>query len=156
MSKSLQNICTVASEFGRLGLVEEDGRITHLLWHASEQGERSHVLIEAAQQLKAYLAGKLDTFDLPLAPAGTEFQRQVYDAMLAIPKGRTRSYGDIAKDLGVPAQPVGQACGSNPIPIIIPCHRVVGGNGLGGFSGSGGVETKIKLLQFEGAYALLL
>ena len=76
--------------------------------------------------------------------------------MQAIPKGSTRSYGEIAKDLGVPPQPVGQACGANPIPVIIPCHRVVGGEGIGGFSGSGGVETKIKLLRFEGAYSLLL
>lgn len=150
------NIATVASDFGRLGIVEDDGRITALLWQARDQGPCTPLLAEATRQLQAYLAGTLDTFDLPLAPAGSEFQLRVYDAMLAIPKGRTRSYGDIARDLDVPPQPVGQACGSNPIPIIIPCHRVVGGNGLGGFSGEGGVETKIKLLQFEGAYGLLL
>ena len=152
----MMNIRTVASDFGKLGVVEEDNQITHLLWEASDQGTRSPVLAEAVRQLQAYLTGKLEEFDLPLAPAGTEFQQRVYKAMLAIPKGSTRRYGDLAKDLGVPAQPVGQACGSNPIPIFIPCHRVVGGNGLGGFSGLGGVETKIKLLQFERAYSLLL
>ena len=152
----MMNIRTVASDFGKLGVVEENNQITHLLWEASDQGTRSPVLVEAVRQLQAYLTGKLEEFDLPLAPAGTEFQQRVYKAMLAIPKGSTRRYGDLAKDLGVPAQPVGQACGSNPIPIFIPCHRVVGGNGLGGFSGLGGVETKIKLLQFERAYSLLL
>ncbi len=150
------NICTVKTEFGILGLVEDDGRITRLLWQAEDHGSRTDVLNEAARQLQAYLARKLDRFDLPLAPAGTDFQQRVYDAMLAIPKGGTRTYGDIAKELGVAAQPVGQACSANPIPIIIPCHRVVAGNGLGGFSGCGGVETKIKLLRFEGAYSLLL
>ncbi len=156
MQQTLTNICTVNSDFGKLGIVEDEGQITHLLWQAEDLGERTPLLIEAARQLQAYLDGNLDTFDLPLAPAGTEFQHRVYDAMLAIPKGSTRSYGDIAKDLGVPPQPVGQACGSNLIPIIIPCHRVVGGSGLGGFSGDGGVETKINLLKFESAYSLLL
>jgi methylated-DNA-[protein]-cysteine S-methyltransferase len=152
----MMNIRTVASDFGKLGVVEEDDQIIQLLWEASDQGTCSPVLAEAVRQLQDYLTGKLEEFDLPLAPAGTEFQKRVYKAMRAIPKGCTRRYGDLAKDLGVPAQPVGQACGSNPIPIFIPCHRVVGGNGLGGFSGLGGVETKIKLLQFERAYSLLL
>jgi methylated-DNA-[protein]-cysteine S-methyltransferase len=152
----MMNIRTVASDFGKLGVVEEDNQIIQLRWEASDQGTCSPVLAEAVRQLQEYLMGKLEEFDLPLAPAGTEFQKRVYKAMRAIPKGCTRRYGDLAKDLGVPAQPVGQACGSNPIPIFIPCHRVVGGNGLGGFSGLGGVETKIKLLQFERAYSLLL
>ncbi len=150
------NVATVESEFGRLGIVEEGGDIVRLLWDSRDSGTRTPILDEASRQLKAYLAGTLDRFDLPLAPAGSEFQQSVYQAILAIPKGSTRSYGDIAKDFGVPPQPVGQACGSNPIPVIIPCHRVVGDDGIGGFSGSGGVETKIKLLRFEGAYSLLL
>ncbi len=156
MPTAPQNICTVESEFGRLGLVEQDGHITHLLWQAEDDGELTDVLIEAQAQLRAYLNGERDQFDLPLRPEGSEFQQSVYRAMQAIPKGQTRSYGDLATDIGAPAQAIGQACGSNPIPIIIPCHRVVAGNGLGGFSGSGGVETKIKLLRFEGAYSLLL
>lgn len=156
MQSAPQNVCTIESEFGRLGLVEQDGHIIQLLWQADDSGQLTDVLVEGRRQLGAYLAGECDHFDLPLNPAGSEFQQQVYRAMQAIPKGQTRSYGDLAQDLGVPAQPIGQACGSNPIPIIIPCHRVVAGNGLGGFSGSGGVETKIKLLKFEGAYSLLL
>lgn len=76
--------------------------------------------------------------------------------MLEIPLGETRTYGDIARDLGAPPQPVGNACGSNPIPVIIPCHRVLGAKGLGGFSGAGGVETKVALLKHEGAAGLLI
>ena len=76
--------------------------------------------------------------------------------MRAIPFGETRTYGEIAKAVGAPAQAVGQACGANTIPVIIPCHRVTGTGGLGGFSGMGGVETKVELLRHEGAYSLLI
>ena len=76
--------------------------------------------------------------------------------MAAIPHGETRTYGDLARDLGAPAQAVGQACGANPVPILIPCHRVLGRNGLGGFSAPGGVETKVALLRLEGAAGLLI
>jgi methylated-DNA-[protein]-cysteine S-methyltransferase len=93
---------------------------------------------------------------LPLAPSGNEFQQAVCRAMSAIPYGETRTYGDIAKDLGTYGQPVGQACGANSIPVIIPCHRVLSANGLGGFSAQGGVETKIALLRHENAYPFLL
>jgi len=88
--------------------------------------------------------------------SGSDFQRAVCDAMRAIPFGETRTYGEIARALGVPAQAVGQACGANPIPVIIPCHRVLGAASLGGFSGSGGIETKVALLRHEGAAGLLL
>ncbi|MGB4829380.1 MAG: MGMT family protein, partial [Paracoccaceae bacterium] len=77
-------------------------------------------------------------------------------AMAAIPYGETRTYGQIAHAVGAPAQAVGQACGANPIPILIPCHRVLGGNTLGGFSAPGGVETKVALLRHEGAAGLLI
>ncbi|MCW2309473.1 methylated-DNA--[protein]-cysteine S-methyltransferase [Rhodobium gokarnense] len=150
------NIATLDTPVGRLGVAEEDGRITRVIWDAEAQGKRTAVLEEALRQLAGYFEGRRTAFDLPLAPAGNAFQQQVYSAMRAIPFGETRSYGDIARDLGVAAQPVGQACGSNPIPVIIPCHRVVGSHGLGGFSGAGGVETKIRLLKLEGAYSLLL
>ena len=76
--------------------------------------------------------------------------------MQDIPFGEVLTYGEVAKKLGVPAQPVGQACGSNPIPVIIPCHRIVGTGNLGGFSGIGGVETKVELLRHEGANAQLI
>ncbi len=88
---------------------------------------------------------------------GSDFQRAVCDAMSAIPFGETLTYGDIAKLTGNSAQAVGNACGANPIPIIIPCHRVMGAGGkLVGFSGAGGVETKVQLLRLEGAAGLLI
>jgi O-6-methylguanine DNA methyltransferase len=76
--------------------------------------------------------------------------------MAAIPFGHTRSYGDLAREIGAPAQAIGQACGANPIPILIPCHRVLAANGLGGFSAKGGVESKVFLLRLEGAASLLI
>jgi methylated-DNA-[protein]-cysteine S-methyltransferase len=107
-------------------------------------------------QLSAYFAGELQDFDLPLAPHGSDLQRRVCAVMAAIPFGDTRTYGQIATQLGVPAQAIGQACGGNPIPVLIPCHRVLGATGLGGFSGEGGVETKVWLLRHEGAAGLLI
>jgi methylated-DNA-[protein]-cysteine S-methyltransferase len=94
--------------------------------------------------------------DLPLAPAGTDFQRSVWDCMLAIPPGRTRSYGDIARELGSSARAVGNACRANPIPLLIPCHRVVAKTGLGGFGGQtlGRLpEIKAWLLHHEQSHA---
>jgi methylated-DNA-[protein]-cysteine S-methyltransferase len=150
------NAAKITTPVGVLGIIEHAGAITQLVWDGWDVGARTAVLTEGLAQLKAYFAGRLTVFDLPLAPAGTPFQQQVYTQMLAIPLGQTVTYGDIATALGVPAQPVGQACGSNPIPVIIPCHRVVGAHGLGGFSGQGGVEMKVKLLRGEGAYSLLI
>ena len=76
--------------------------------------------------------------------------------MVAIPLGETRTYGDLSRALGAPAQAIGQACGANPIPILIPCHRILGAKALGGFSAPGGVETKVWLLKHEGAASLLI
>ncbi|CAG0910780.1 unnamed protein product, partial [Cyprideis torosa] len=110
----------------------------------------------AASQLAAYFAGDLKTFDLPLKPRGDAFQQAVCQAMLAIPYGETTTYGAIADGLGSFGQPVGNACGANTIPIIIPCHRVLAAKGLGGYSGEGGVERKIELLKLEGGFPYLL
>jgi len=140
---------------GRLTITETDGAITKLDWRG-EGADDTPLLREAKDQLEAYFAKQLETFDLPLQVNGSEFQRDVCDAMRSIPFGYTRTYGEIAKDLGVPAQAVGQACGGNPIAIIIPCHRVMGAKGLTGFSGAGGVETKVTLLRHEGAASLLI
>jgi len=140
---------------GMLSVEEQEGAIVRLNWSAGGTG-RSTVLDAALDQLRAYFAGDLQVFDLPLRVEGSDFQRAVCKAMLAIPFGETRSYGDIARDLGGAAQAVGNACGGNPIPVIIPCHRVLGANGLGGFSGAGGVETKVELLKHEGAAGLLI
>lgn len=118
--------------------------------------DTTHLLLETARQLRAYDAGELHTFDLPLRVAGTDFQRAVCAQMSAIPYGETVTYGEIARRLNKPAQAVGAACGGNPIPIIIPCHRVMGAKGLTGFSGKGGVETKVALLRHEGAGGFLI
>lgn len=119
---------------------------------AACDGDASTLLAEARRQILDYFDGRLRRFDLPLAPAGTDFQRAVWAAMCAIPYGAVRTYGEIATELDAPARAVGTACGRNPIPIVIPCHRVVGGGGrLTGFSGGDGIETKRALLQLEGA-----
>lgn len=143
--------CTVLTRFGALRVRAQDGFITQLDWGRAASEATSVLLAEAAAQLVAYDAGTLEVFDLPLRVAGSGFQRDVCRVMRAIPFGHTRTYGEIAKELGVPAQAVGQACGGNPIPIIIPCHRVMGAKGLTGFSGAGGVETKVALLRHERA-----
>lgn len=146
----------VETQFGRLGVEETDGAITRLVWNGRDDSPNTSLLQEAAAQLRAYDQGELEQFDLPYHVAGSEFQRKVCDLMFAIPLGETRTYGDIAKELGQPPQPVGQACGANPIPVIIPCHRVLAANGLGGFSGDGGIETKVALLRHERAAGLLI
>lgn len=146
----------VETQFGKLGVVEQDGAITSLVWNGADDDPDTPLLREAAAQLRAYDEGRLQWFDLPYHVAGSEFQRQVCDIMYAIPLGDTLTYGDIARELGQPAQPVGQACGANPIPVIIPCHRVLSATGLGGFSGQGGIETKVALLRHEGAAGLLI
>jgi O-6-methylguanine DNA methyltransferase len=140
---------------GPLTLTEEGGLITGVEWARHEIGEGSAVLDAACAQLAEYFAGTRRAFDLPL-DYGTGFHEGVRRAMAAIPFSETRTYGDLAKELGAPAQAIGQACGANPVPILIPCHRVLTANGLGGYSGAGGVETKVALLKLEGAASLLI
>ena len=147
---------SVETLIGRIGIEETDGAVTRVLWESRGADDPSDLLREAARQVEAYFEGSLDAFDLPLEPKGSEFHRSVWREMLAIPKGETRTYGELAKKLDCMPQPVGQACGANPIPIIIPCHRVLGANGPGGFSGADGVETKITLLRHENAYPYLI
>lgn len=109
---------------------------------------------EAKAQLAAYFAGELRAFDLPLTLHGTAFQQRVWRALAEIPFGETQSYGELARRLGLPraSRAVGAANGANPLPIVLPCHRVIGANGsLTGFGG--GLETKRFLLRLEGALA---
>ncbi|MCF2869744.1 methylated-DNA--[protein]-cysteine S-methyltransferase [Octadecabacter sp. G9-8] len=146
---------TALTQFGPLTIYEDDGAIVRLEWDGNG-GDETPLLIEAARQLRAYDAGELHDFDLPLRVAGSDFQRAVCAQMSAIPFGDTVTYGDIAKALNQSAQAVGSACGGNPIPVIIPCHRVMGAKGLTGFSGKGGVETKVALLRHEGAGGFLI
>lgn len=141
---------SVDTPVGRLCIREEGGAIQALDWSACERDEPTPLLREAHRQLADYFAGRRTEFDLPLAPAGTPFRQAVFRAMLAIPYGETRTYGELAHDLRSAPRAVGGACGANPIAIIIPCHRVVGASGkLTGYSGMGGTDTKAWLLAFE-------
>ena len=134
-----------------LSLFENAGGLVALEWGKTPDASPSALLEEAGLQLNAYFDGRLQDFDLPLAPAGTAFQRDVWDQLCQIPYAETRSYGDIATALGSAARAVGGACGRNPIPIIVPCHRIVSSDGgLGGYSGGNGLKTKAALLRLEG------
>lgn len=146
---------TVPSPLGALTVTEAAGAIVRLSWRGNASPSApTPLLAEAARQLAAYFDKRLRDFDLPLRPAGSLFQQAVWLAMCRIPAGTTRSYGAIAVEVGAPARAVGGACGSNPIPIIIPCHRILAtGGSLGGYSGEGGAETKLFLLALEGAEA---
>lgn len=148
------------SPVGELKLVASDKGLAAILWEnddperirLSPLAEDTHhpVLLETERQLNDYFAGKLETFSLKLDFIGTEFQKKVWEALLTIPYGETRSYGQIAKQIGNPkaVRAVGAANGNNPISIIAPCHRVIGSNGkLTGFAG--GLEIKACLLGLE-------
>jgi methylated-DNA-[protein]-cysteine S-methyltransferase len=139
--------------FGPVSLVERAGVLIRLEWHLPDAPGDSPLLAEGLSQLSAYFAGRLHRFDLPL-DWGAGLNAAVRRTMADIPYGETRTYGQIAKAVGAPAQAVGQACGANPLPILIPCHRVTGTDWFGGFSAPGGVETKAALLRHEGALLL--
>lgn len=133
-------------------ITELEGHIIALDWGWSPFQEKTPLLIEAKRQLDLYFDGDLTEFDLPIAPMGTKHQEKVWRAMMNIPYGETTSYGNMAKNIGSGSQAVGTACGRNPIPILVPCHRVLGAGGkLGGYSGDGGLYTKRALLVLEGA-----
>jgi len=135
---------------GEVTISEDDGAIVALDWGRGRDQARSPLLDEAVAQLQDYFDGGRSDFDLPLRAHGTAFQQRVWDALRAIPIGQTRSYGELAKLLGSSARAVGQANGSNPIPIFIPCHRVLAAAGaLGGYSGGEGPPTKLWLLEHE-------
>ncbi|MBF0355431.1 MAG: methylated-DNA--[protein]-cysteine S-methyltransferase [Alphaproteobacteria bacterium] len=139
------------SAIGDLTLTEEDGHLVSLDWGWARDQASTLLLEKAKRQVLDYLAAKRNHFDLPLAPAGTVFQKRVWKAMCAIPFGRTKTYGELADKLKSAPRAVGGACGKNPIPIIIPCHRILGAHGqLGGYSGEGGTDTKRRLLTLEG------
>lgn len=145
-----------ASVVGPLGADVADGAITRLIWGRSGTLLDGPLHAQLREEMSAYFAGDLTEFTVPLAPRGSTFQREFYAALCAIPYGETRTYGDLAADLGVSAQAIGQACGANPIAILIPCHRVLAASGLGGYSGDGGIEAKVALLRLEGAASLLI
>ena len=151
---------TMKSHVGRLKLVASERGLAAIVWENDDpkrvrlaplMEDKNHpVLLAAERQLNYYFAGKLKKFSLKFDFAGSEFQKQVWRALVAIPFGETRSYGDIARQIGRPkaVRAVGAANGRNPISIIVPCHRVIGANGkLTGFAG--GLETKAFLLKTE-------
>ena len=145
--------CTVESPVGPLTITADGEAITAIDFGAGGAPRpNAGLLAAAARQLSEYFAGSLREFDLPLAPAGSPFRLRVWAAMQSIPYGETRSYGDLAQALGTAPRAVGGACGANPIPLVIPCHRVIGANRtLGGYSGGTGCDTKRHLLALEDA-----
>jgi len=146
---------TVQSPLGPLTLAEADGSITQLDWRAARRSAETPLLREARRQLLAYFAGKLREFDLPLSLAGSPFQQRVWRAMQRIPYGATSSYGELAHETDSAPRAVGYACGSNPVAIIVPCHRVLAaGQRIGGYSGGAGIATKRRLLELERAPAM--
>ena len=134
---------------GALTLSEEDGAIVALDWGFGRDQTITALLVRGREQMQAYFDGDLQAFDLPVAPAGSPYRRRVWQALTNIPYGKTVSYGAIAASAGGSARSVGGANGANPIPIIIPCHRVVGAVGFGGYSGGEGLNTKMWLLELE-------
>ncbi len=135
---------------------EEDGAIVAIDWGWGRDQQETALLARAREQLDAYFDGDLTTFDLPVAPAGTLYRRRVWQALCNIPFGATRSYIEVATVAGGSARSVGQANGCNPIPVIIPCHRVVATSHLGGYSGGDGLATKRWLLAHEHQGAVLI
>ena len=154
---------TIESPVGTLRLVASDKGLAGVWWaertrpvrvRGDVESPRHPILMETERQLREYFAGRRKRFDLKLDFVGTPFQRSVWKALLTIPFGETRSYGQIAKQVGRPSasRAVGAANGQNPVAIVAPCHRVIGSTGaLTGFGG--GLEAKERLLRLEGAIA---
>jgi len=134
---------------GDLTIAEEAGAIVSLDWGWGRDQTPTDLLTRARDQLYAYLDGSLTNFDLPLNPTGTPYRRRIWFALIDIPYGATRTYADLARKVGGSPRSVGQANATNPIPIIIPCHRVLATNGIGGYSGGEGLPTKRALLALE-------
>ncbi len=151
----------IGSPIGPLTLLSREGRLTNLVMHEQAHattpppGSRREddAFAGVADQLEEYFAGDRTEFDVPLELEGTDFQRRVWTQLRAIPYGETISYGELARRVGRPKGPraVGQANGRNPIPIIVPCHRVLASNGIGGYGG--GLKLKRALLAIEGVTA---
>lgn len=152
----MQNSIFLDTPAGMIKITETDGYITELIFKSSSiignVSNYTPLLREARKQIKEYFSGSRKSFDLPLMPSGTEFQKRAWRSLMDIPYGETRSYKQQAKVLGKPGscRAVGAANGRNPILIVIPCHRLIGSDGrLTGYSG--GLEVKEKLLKLEGA-----
>ena len=149
----METIFFYETPVGKICIGEENGVITRVTWGKIPQEyilEETELILECKNRLEEYFAGKRKTFDLPLAPEGTAFQKRVWDALREIPYGETRTYKDIAIAVDSPKgfRAVGMANNKNPIAIMVPCHRVIGTNGkLVGYAG--GMEKKESLLHLE-------
>jgi methylated-DNA-[protein]-cysteine S-methyltransferase len=151
----MKSIFFYGTEFGKIGIGDDGSAITHVIFCGEATPKEAVVretglIEEAAGQLQEYLAGRRKTWSLPLAPAGTEFMCRVWDELCAIPYSETRTYKEVADHAGNPnaSRAVGLACNRNPIPLFIPCHRVIGSNGnLTGYRG--GLTVKALLLNRE-------
>jgi methylated-DNA-[protein]-cysteine S-methyltransferase len=151
-------ICFIDSPVGRLALEAEGEALSAVRWTSAAEkavAKPSPILKEAARQLERYFGRKLKRFDLPLIQHGTDFQKRVWAMMCDIPYGETATYGGMAMALGSGPRAVGMACGRNQLPIVVPCHRVLGSGGSeGGYSGGRGLPTKRQLLALEGVVLL--
>lgn len=151
----MKNVYFYQTPIGKIGLADNGTEITNLYFNKEYPEDNikineTELLKEASSQLLEYFSGKRTNFNLPLSPDGTSFQKKVWNKLLEIPFGKTESYGEIAKAIGNPkaARAIGLANNRNPIPIFIPCHRVIGANGsLVGYGG--GLEIKKFLLTLE-------
>jgi methylated-DNA-[protein]-cysteine S-methyltransferase len=143
----------IDSPIGPLLLVEDGGLLAEIRFADGDEPDRDDtpLLKRAQKQLDEFFAGSRRKFDLPLIPARTAFQQRVREAMVSIPWGQTLSYGEVAHIAGSAPRAVGQACGNNMLPLVVPCHRVLAANGIGGYSGAKGLDTKRFLLALEKA-----
>ena len=146
-----------SSPIGPLTLVQDGEDITRLLWQSPENGKGSLELFRAKDQINNYFKGTRKNFSLSLRPYGTKFQNRVWSVLMAIPYGKVKTYGEVARTLKTSPRAIGNACGKIPIPLIIPCHRVVGASGsLTGYSGGDGLKTKAFLLEHENSQKRLV
>lgn len=140
-------VSVLNSKIGYISIVEEDGFIVAILFSYLEENP-SLLTKSAKSQIEEYLEGKRKTFDLPLKIKGTDFQKRVWNAIYTVKYGETITYKDIGEMIGSKGyQAIGSACGKNPLPIVVPCHRILGKDNLGGFSS--GMDIKIRLLKLE-------
>ncbi len=152
---ALTTCLVVATPLGPFRLVATASALVATWWQPAAEPvvatsqPVSALLEDAAAQLAAYFAGALTRFSVPLAPVGPAFDQRVWPVLGQIGHGQTRTYGALAAELGTSARAIGGACARNPLPLFIPCHRVVAANGPGGFSARGGVVTKQVLLRLE-------
>jgi methylated-DNA-[protein]-cysteine S-methyltransferase len=158
MAAAATQIASVDSPVGRLSVTGSRDAVTAVSWQAPDStapAATGSAPAIAARQLADYFAGNRTTFDVPLMLEGSDHQQRVWAALLDIPFGEVISYGELARRISSAPRAVGTACGRNPIAILVPCHRVIAGNGrLTGYSAGAGIETKRQLLALEGQHDL--